>query len=229
MSDSIVTIKGVKDGLLITLNAEEELSAVTAELAARIDEKGDFFQGALVTLDVGTRPLRRDELGTVKALLERRGMALQALTSDSNTALDSALALDLRVNGPAAPAAASDDLDTLPFRSEEDGTEGVMIRRTLRSGRTITSAGHVVVVGAVTPGAEIVAAGDVVIWGRLRGRVHAGVDGDENAVICALDMQPTQLRIAGYIVTSPKEKRRKPKPEFAAVREGQIVVDGWDA
>ena len=229
MSDSIVTIKGVKDGLLITLNAEEELSAVTAELAARIDEKGDFFQGALVTLDVGTRPLRRDELGTVKALLERRGMALQALTSDSNTALDSALALDLRVNGPAAPAAASDDLDTLPFRSEEDGTEGVMIRRTLRSGRMITSAGHVVVVGDVNPGAEIVAAGDVVIWGRLRGRVHAGVDGDENAVICALDMQPTQLRIAGYTVTSPKEKRRKPNPEFAAVPEGQIVVDGWDA
>jgi septum site-determining protein MinC len=57
--------------------------------------------------------------------------------------------------------------------------------------------------------------------------VHAGVMGDENAVVCALDMTPTQLRIAGRIVISPPDKRRKPKPEVALVRDGQIVVESW--
>jgi septum site-determining protein MinC len=85
----------------------------------------------------------------------------------------------------------------------------------------------VVVFGDVNPGAEIVAAGDVIIWGRLRGTVHAGANGDENAIVCALDMMPTQLRIAGYIVISPPDKRRKPKPEVALVRDNQIVVEAW--
>jgi septum site-determining protein MinC len=102
-----------------------------------------------------------------------------------------------------------------------------MIKRTLRSGRTVNSAGHVVVLGDVNPGAKIIAAGDIIIWGRLRGIVHAGADGDEDAVVCALDMNPMQLRIAGYITTSPQDKRRQPKPEIASVRKEQIIVEPW--
>jgi septum site-determining protein MinC len=57
--------------------------------------------------------------------------------------------------------------------------------------------------------------------------VHAGALGDEEAVICALDLAPTQLRIAGHIARSPEDRRRKPVPEVAAVREGQIVAVPW--
>jgi septum site-determining protein MinC len=102
-----------------------------------------------------------------------------------------------------------------------------MIRRTLRSGRTVHSIGHVVVFGDVNPGAEIIATGDVIIWGRLRGNVHAGAEGDEDAIVCALEMTPTQLRIAGYIVTSPAEKSQQTRPEVALVRDGQIIVETW--
>jgi septum site-determining protein MinC len=83
------------------------------------------------------------------------------------------------------------------------------------------------VYGDVNPGAEIIAAGDIIIWGKLRGNVHAGAEGDENAVVCALDMTPNQLRIAGYITTSPPDKRRKPRPEVASIRNNQIIVEGW--
>jgi septum site-determining protein MinC len=231
MSDQLVAIKGVRDGLLITLSPNEEWIAVTAELAARLDEKGDFFRGAEVTIDVGARPLRRDELTSVRALFERRSMLLQAVTSDSQSTLDQAIGLDLRVNGPPQEVPMmpnGQDLDNLPFRSQEDGIIGVAIRRTLRSGRTVQSDGHVLIYGDVNPGAEIVAAGDIVVWGRLRGIVHAGANGDESAVVCALDMAPTQLRIAGYITVSPNDKRRKPKPETALIRQGQIVVTTWD-
>lgn len=232
MSEQLVAIKGVKDGLLISLSPNEEWIAVTAELAARIDEKGDFFRGAEVTIDVGARPLRRDELTSVRALFERRNMLLQAVTSESQSTLDQAIGLDLRVNSPQIETPAhytnGQDLDNLPFRSEEEGIIGVAIRRTLRSGRSVHSTGHVLIYGDVNPGAEIVAAGDIVVWGRLRGIVHAGAQGDESAVVCALDMQPTQLRIAGYITVSPNDKRRKPKPETALIRQGQIVVTTWD-
>jgi septum site-determining protein MinC len=57
--------------------------------------------------------------------------------------------------------------------------------------------------------------------------VHAGALGDEATVICALDLAPTQLRIAGHIARSPEERRRKPAPEMASVRKGKIVAVPW--
>lgn len=230
MAEPTIAIKGVKEGLLITLDPAAEWLHVTADLAARLDGQSAFYSGARVTVDVSSRPVRKDELGSLKALLERRGMSLFAVQTESNTTLDSASALDLRANFSVPSTQAQEpDGSSVPFNSEEDGTYGVMIRRTLRSGRLVRSPGHVVVYGDVNAGAEIIAVGDVIIWGRLRGIVHAGSEGDETAVVCALDMTPTQLRIAGYIATSPQDKKHKPKAEIAMIRERQIVVDQWQA
>jgi septum site-determining protein MinC len=60
--------------------------------------------------------------------------------------------------------------------------------------------------------------------------VHAGAAGDQGAVVCALDLSPTQLRIGGHIARSPEEKRRRRiRPEMASVTEGQIVAEPWDS
>jgi septum site-determining protein MinC len=221
-----VAIKGSKDGLLVSLNETEEWQSVMADLAARIDQQNSFFVGARITLDVGTRPVRKDELGSAKALLERRGLTLYAVLSQSNTTIDAASALDLRANLITPPQPTPPN-GTTAATTEEDGTFGVMIRRTVRSGRTVRSQGHVVVYGDVNAGAEIIADGDIIVWGRLRGNVHAGAHGDESAFVCALDMTPTQLRIAGYISISPSDKRHKPKPEIALIRDSRIIVETW--
>ncbi|MBK8032739.1 MAG: septum site-determining protein MinC [Anaerolineae bacterium] len=226
MSEQTVAIKGVKDGLLVTVSESEDWQIIVKDLAARIDQQSSFYSGARVTLDVGARPVRKDELSSLKAMLERRNISLWSLQSDSATSIEAASALDLRAHLITTNAGAENP-DAIPFNPEEDGTIGVMIRRTLRSGRTVHSDGHVVVYGDVNPGAEIIAAGDVIVWGRLRGNVHAGSEGDETAVICALDMTPTQIRIAGLISIPPKDKRHKPKPEIASIRDRQIVVVTW--
>lgn len=227
MEEAIVTIKGLKEGLLITLSETEEWGRVTTDLAARIDQQSSFFAGARIIVDVGERPVPKYDLASLKALLERRDLVLWAVLSASRTTIDAADALDMHTSIhtslPGRHEAPADE----QVSPEEIGTEGVMIRRTLRSGRVVHSHGHVVVIGDVNPGAEIVAVGDVIVWGRLRGNVHAGAEGDEQAIVCALDMTPTQLRIAGYIVTSPAEKRRNPRPEVASVRNQQIIVEAW--
>jgi septum site-determining protein MinC len=227
MRDDIVAIKGIKDGLLISLNTTEEWLSVTSELASRIDEKSDFFAGAVITVDIGPRPVPKHELSGLRALLERRGLSLNMVLSDSLTTIEAANALDLR-SGPTSNSVTKAVQDALPINPEEEGTLGVLIRRTLRSGRTVHSQGHAVIFGDVNPGAEVIAGGDIVIWGKLRGNVHAGAYGDEDAVVCALDMTPTQLRIAGYISTSPPDKRRKARPEVASIRGNQIVVEAWE-
>jgi septum site-determining protein MinC len=132
---------------------------------------------------------------------------------------------------PAAPAAAAAEVTTnVPsVEAVEDGIAGVFVRRTLRSGKSLRYAGAVFVLGDVNPGAEIIAGGDVIVWGKLRGMVHAGAMGDEQAVVCALEMAPTQLRIAGRIAIAPEDrrKRRPSMPELARIRDGQIVAESW--
>lgn len=226
MAEQTVGIKGINDGLLISLSATEEWQSVITDLGVRIDQQSAFFAGAKITVDLGERPVPKHELGSLKALLERRGLTLGQIITASATTLDAAQALDLRATN-AKPISSRDRDDEEGFDPEEDGTYGVMLKRTLRSGRTVRSRGHVVVLGDVNPGAEIIAAGDIIVWGRLRGIVHAGAEGDENAVVCALDMSPTQLRISGNISTSPPDKRRQPKPEIASIRRGQIIVEPW--
>ena len=79
----------------------------------------------------------------------------------------------------------------------------MLVHKTLRSGIHLEHDGHVVVIGDVNPGAEVSATGSVVVWGRLLGSVHAGSRGDEKAVICALEMSPTYIHIAG-LITQPQ-------------------------
>jgi septum site-determining protein MinC len=96
----------------------------------------------------------------------------------------------------------------------------------------------IVVIGDVNPGAQVISGGDVMVWGRLRGVAHAGADGNDRAVVTALDFAPTQLRIAALTTISPESRRgfslkfwkKEPprRPESARILEGRIVVEPWD-
>lgn len=230
MEQELVAIKGVNDGLLISLSTTEKWQSVTDQLASRIDERAEFYSGANVTAELGSRPVPKYELSSLKALLERRGLNLFLVLSESDTTRTSASALQIPTEDSSLKQTATqmpqpDVQETAPVNPEETGTQGTLFRRTLRSGRTIHSQGHVVVYGDVNPGAKVIAAGDIVIWGKLRGYVHAGASGNEAAVVCALDMSPSQLRIASLVVTSPPDRRKTIVPEVAFVRDDQIVVE----
>jgi septum site-determining protein MinC len=218
-------IKGIREGLLLTLKSDDEWLALMGRLGVKIDEQKNFFRGARVALDVGSRPVRRHELDSLKMTLERRDMTLWAVLSNSPTTQDTARNMGLETT---LVTGDQDQLEAPEFKPEEVGDPGVFINHTVRNGRTIRSAGHVIVYGDVNPGATIIAAGNVIVWGRLRGMVHAGANGDESAVVCALDLAPTQLRIAGYITIPPEDKRRKPRPETASVRGGRIIAEAWN-
>jgi septum site-determining protein MinC len=150
------------------------------------------------------------------------GLVLWAVLSNSKVTQQNAqlLGLATRINKP------SPERTTHTIETALTGEEAVLVRRTLRSGYSLQYVGHVVVIGDVNPGSEIVAGGDVVVWGRLRGMVHAGAEGNQDAIICAMDLTPTQLRIADHIATTPK-RQGKPQPEVARIVDGQVVAVPW--
>jgi septum site-determining protein MinC len=219
---SRLDIKGLRDGLLITVD-QGEWPDLRDVLLDQIDQKGDFFHGARLALDVGNLALHAAELGYLRDALSSRGIALWAVVSNSPLTEQTALTLGLntRLTKPRPEPEMK-----LPETTYYDGEQAILVQKTLRSGYKLEFPGHVIVVGDVNPGAEIVAGGDVVVWGRLRGVVHAGAEGKETAVICALDLSPTQLRIAGQIAITP-QRRGKPQPETARLKDGRVVADVW--
>ncbi|BAF59002.1 septum formation inhibitor [Pelotomaculum thermopropionicum SI] len=104
----------------------------------------------------------------------------------------------------------------------------ILVQRTLRSGQSIRYNGNIVVLGDVNPGAEVVASGNVIVMGALRGVVHAGAGGDENAVIMAFRLQPTQLRIANHITRPPdNENVDAENPEVARIKNGVVTIEAF--
>lgn len=102
----------------------------------------------------------------------------------------------------------------------------ILIKRTVRSGQCIQFDGNVVVMGDVNPGSEIIASGNIVVMGALRGVVHAGATGNEEATVSAFKLQPTQLRIANHITRAPDGDYPIPEhPETARIKDGVVVIE----
>jgi septum site-determining protein MinC len=218
-----IAINGIRQGLLVTVG-EGEWSDRLSALEARLSESSAFFRGGRIVLNVGDREVEEAQIGEARLAVARHHVQLWALVGENP-----------KTQALAREAGLVTEL-TLPSESESEGsaeeTEGpsaqaIVVRRTLRSGQSLRHPGHIVIVGDVNPGAEVEAAGDIVVWGRARGLVHAGALGDEKAMICALDLAPTQLRIGNHVARSPEERPSEPAPERASIREGQIVAVPW--
>ncbi len=214
-----VSVKGIHEGLLIT-PGEGNWEEAYSSLLEHLDSKPDFFFGAQAILQLGAYPLHAADLAALRSALADRGVGLHSILSEDPTTLEAAKNLGLGISLPKR------DVKETPFSTELQGMEAIFLQQTLRSGNSIHFPGHVTVLGDVNPGAEIVAGGSIIVWGHLRGTVHAGAQGDETSVVCAMDLSPMQLRIASLAATSPPRKG-KTQPEIASLREGHLVAEPW--
>jgi septum site-determining protein MinC len=218
-----VQIKGVRDGLLVTLG-DGEWGELQSALLGHIQERAAFFQGARVALDVGNHILHAAELGNLRDRLSEMGISLWAILSNSPTTEQTAQVLGLatKIFTPRP-----DRTIKAANTGHPDGEAAIFVQRTLRSGMRVSFQGNVIVMGDVNPGAEVIASGSIIVWGRLKGTVHAGAEGNDKAIVCALELHPTQLRIGSVVSVTP-EKRGKLQPETARVENGQVVANPWD-
>ncbi len=218
-----VQIKGIREGLLVTLG-DGNWDELQQALLEQIDEQAEFLRGARLAIDVGNQVLKATEMGRLRSEILDRELTLWAVIGDSPTTIQTAQTLGLatRLTKP-RPELTVAKLET----NLQGGEPAVLIRRTLRSGFSIVHSGHVIVIGDINPGAQVAAGGDILVWGHARGMLHAGAEGNQEAIVCALDLSPTQLRIAGKIAVTP-QRRGKSQPEMARLHNGQVVAEPWD-
>jgi septum site-determining protein MinC len=213
-----IAIKGSKDGLKLMLAEDVAWEEVVAALRSQLERGTEFFHGAELTVDVGDRALEDSDLQSLLALMHEHGLQPTTLATNSREGRSAARA---------AGIAARPTNRNAPTTQRAGDTEAaLMVARTLRSGQILHHHGHVTIVGDVNPGAEVVASGSVIVWGRLRGTVHAGALGDTGAVVCALELMPSLLRIADLMSRPPDQ--RPDGPETARIKDGQIEVEQWE-
>ncbi|MYC29206.1 MAG: hypothetical protein F4X65_03825 [Chloroflexi bacterium] len=129
--------------------------------------------------------------------------------------------------------AASDDPEELIEGSPREprrGNAALIIKNTCRSGEVIRYPGDVVVFGDVNPGAVIVADGDIIVLGALRGMAQAGAGDDPKATILALNLESQRLQIGQHAGEAPRDLKRhrhgnrNPGPQIAYLRRGSVFV-----
>ncbi|WP_337886411.1 septum site-determining protein MinC [Fischerella thermalis] len=108
--------------------------------------------------------------------------------------------------------------------SKKSSKEALYLEMTVRSGVEIRHPGSVIILGDVNPGGIVVADGDILVWGRLRGVAHAGARGNRECLIMALQMEPTQLRIADAVARAPEKLPMQFYPEVAYVTPQGIRI-----
>lgn len=216
-----IEIKGFGNDVFIILSNEASFSDIESDLINRLEKSKSFLAGIEIVLDTKDRMLSLEELEKLRTILsEKFDISIAFVRANSNETKEAVEQIGWKI-------------ETLNQESgkmaDEEETRTIIIRQTIRSGQKVSYPGNVVIIGDVNPGGEIEAIGDIVVFGKLRGIAHAGINGDNSSEIIALGLAPLQLRIAGIIRRSPdSDSRTDYVPEVAKIKDGNIVIEYLD-
>jgi len=241
-------IKGDRDGLFLVIREDADWTAIQQSLRKRLKASPQFFRGAAVRLNPEEYQLTEQQRASLEALFREFGVYLvephrprsvgsaaepvRARSSAPSQAelllarATAALVEQAEAEQALAAESAVEESDDVLLKLGDPNT--LLIRRTLRSGQSVSFDGNVVILGDVNAGAVVTCSGDIIVLGALRGVAHAGAEGNTDAVVIAFRLEPTQLRIAGYISRAPDGEYIRPQgPEVARIRDGSIQVETY--
>jgi septum site-determining protein MinC len=238
------------DIVILQLPADQSFESLRDLLKARLPAHPEVG-GAMCRLDIGERAIALFDLRRLVSLLrdefDLNVTGLYARTEQMRVFTQSQLKLRVFCNDPepedpgteeeeqeeeidleelfeAPPPPNIPPRDHTDPRPAPDHHRTLHLQKTLRSGHACRFDGDVVVYGDVNPGAQIVADGNIVVLGTLKGMAHAGAGGEAGRFVIALNFAPHQVRIGEHILPDPDGA---PGPRIAQVVEGQIAVDNY--
>lgn len=199
----MLTVKGSKDGLVVTLEEKTDLLDAKKELRKKFESTKEFFNKGKLTITINALNFTEFEICELQCVIKE---ILDEAEITFVSYLELKKAEELKNGG---------DEPTRFYKG------------TVRSGQRLEATKNLVVIGDANPGSELVAGGNVIVVGSLKGMVHAGAGGNEEAFVIALNMMPTQLRIANFITRAPDDLTENIKiiPEIAQVKNGDIYIE----
>ena len=225
-----IVMKGTKDGLLIIFPDGMFWNDLLKQLGEILDKDKSFWIGASTSVDLGSHKLDEIQINRLnEMLIKRYHLLLESVYCKEETSRASAEKIGLKAGKihPGSPRAAAtvEHLGDIVQNSNVSMGNAIYLKQTIRSGQTVKFDGNIVIYGDTNPGSQIIASGDIVVIGSLRGTAHAGAKGDEKSHIMATNLRPTQLRIASYIgLAENDQNQNSDSPEYACITDGKIYI-----
>lgn len=176
---SSVVIKSSKAGMTVILDSQIPFQELLEAIGKKFRESAKFWGAVQMTLTLEGRELTaKEELQIVDTITRNSQVEILCLLDTDARRIER------------CEKALNDKLMELNSRT------GQFYRGTLEKGDVLESEVSVVVIGDVERGARIISKGNVIVLGALRGTAAAGMGGNPEAVVVALEMAPTQIRIS---------------------------------
>ncbi len=162
------------------------------------------------------------ELAKLKQILQKLNINFSDIYSTSRETILSGKSL--KINSTLLKNTIENEFFMDPVSQKID----ILHKGTVRSGERISSNGDLYIIGDVNPGAIVSANNNIYIWGKLLGKAFAGENGDKNASIASLWLNPIQLRICGIVAIGPKEKPKHQNSEIAILEDNKIIIKPYE-
>lgn len=193
----------------VVLDPELPFSQLKEDVAAKFRESSGFFKNARMALAFEGKKLSSAEQMEI----------VSAITDNSS----------IQVLCVVDPDKEKEEL----FRGKTeqalstDYNPGLFYKGTLRGGQVVESESNIVILGDVNPGGKVIARGNIIVLGALKGNAYAGISGNENAFVAALEMDAMQIRIGDAIARCDdnRDEDERSIPKIAFVEDGNIYVE----
>jgi septum site-determining protein MinC len=195
-------IKGiVVPALLVRLDKNRTIEENIEEFNEKLSTA--FFKGSMAVIDFNDMSINDEEEKILEDILKKYNTKIMGYRSSQGNEKREMRSLD----------------------EIKEKKSLMIINKTLRGGQRIEHDGDVLIIGNVNPNAYIVASGNIIVMGTLRGIIHAGANGDETAVVMGLRLKPQQIRIASFLSRTPDDVEIPKYPEKAFVENNQIYIE----
>ena len=174
-----IKISQTTNEIILNINIVAEMGEILEELDAKLPKLRDFYQSSTIPMRITGKLFNTAEKERIK----------RTISEEINVEIKFDEVSDLL------------GLHAIKktFEADIDISETKFVQNSLRSGQKEEYAGSIVICGDVNYGAEIVAGGNIMILGALRGVAHAGANGNTMAIISANYIDVTQIRIANLV------------------------------
>ena len=219
MNSQPVVIKSSKNGINLVLDNKLPFEELLEEIKKKFIDSEKFFKDAHIAISFEGRDLSQEEQFEIIQTIQEYTSITIICILDHDELMDEVMQRRIGT-----------------YKEEHSPQTGQFYKGTLRSGQQLESQTSLVVLGDVNPGAKVIAKGNIVVLGALKGIAYAGADGDDRCFVAALEMDPVQIKIGDHIGRSADKKettkgfRRKAKaemsvPQIATVYEEQILIE----
>lgn len=199
-----IVLKGNREGLnvVISISNFKDFDEMLEALIDKLSKGKRFYKGSTLKITVSLKDINDRNLRRLKDILFDEFLIKDCIFEDS------------------------EEKSSKVFNGIYEGRTK-FLRRTIRSGQIVNYSGNIVIIGDVNPGSQIYAAGNIIVFGSLRGEVHAGINGNERAMIAAFRLQPEILQIARRISRQPDNDEKPEYPEVAKLKGDTIIVEPY--